>query len=120
REVTADWSAVAAQLAAGDVAAALRLYRGPLLPQSEAPEVARIRDDLHGWLRATVLASGGQELVVTWTQSRWGAGDLEMWHRQCALLPARSPLRPRAEAMVERLGTAPRRLPPRAPPAGGP
>jgi hypothetical protein len=102
-EVTSDWAAVAAQLAAGDVAAALRLYPGPLLPHSEAPEVVRLRDDLHGWLRAVVLADGGQQLVVNWTQSRWGVDDLEMWHRQCALLPARSPLRPRAEAMVERL-----------------
>jgi hypothetical protein len=102
-EVTSDWAAVAAQLAAGDLAAALKLYPGPLLPHSEAPEVARLRADLHGWLRALVLADGGQELVVNWTQSRWGADDLEMWHRQCALLPSRSPLRPRAEAMVERL-----------------
>ena len=104
-EVTSDWSAVAARLAAGDIATALRLYRGPLLPQSEAPEVTRLREDLHGWLRALVLADGGQELVVSWTQSRWGADDLEMWHRQCAVLPPRSPLRPRAEAMVERLDT---------------
>ena len=102
-EVTSDWAAVAARLAAGDLAGALRLYPGPLLPHSEAPEVVRLRADLHGWLRALVLADGGQELVVNWTQSRWGADDLEMWHRQCALLPPRSPLRPRAEAMVERL-----------------
>jgi GAF domain len=102
-EVTSDWAAVAARLAAGDLAGALRLYPGPLLPPSEAPEVVRLRSDLHGWLRALVLADGGQELVVNWTQSRWGADDLEMWHRQCALLPSRSPLRPRAEAMVERL-----------------
>jgi hypothetical protein len=102
-EVTSDWAAVAAKLAAGDVASALRLYRGPLLPPSEAPEVARLRQELHDWLRALVLADGGQELVVNWTQSRWGADDLEMWHRQCALLPPASPLRPRAEAMVERL-----------------
>ena len=104
-EVTSDWAAVAARLAAGDVPGALRLYRGPLLPPSEAPEVVRLRDDLHGWLRAMVLADGGHELVVSWTQSRWGADDLEMWHRQCDLLPSRSPLRPRAEAMVERLDT---------------
>jgi hypothetical protein len=102
-EVTSDWATVAAQLAAGDLAAALKRYPGPLLPPSEAPEVVRLRADLHGWLRALVLADGGQELVVNWTQSRWGADDLEMWHRQCALLPSRSPLRPRAEAMVERL-----------------
>ena len=102
-EVTSDWATVAARLAAGDLAGALKLYPGPLLPHSEAPEVVRLRADLHGWLRALVLADGGQELVVNWTQSRWGADDLEMWHRQCALLPSRSPLRPRAEAMVERL-----------------
>jgi GAF domain len=102
-EVSSDWAAVAAQLAAGDLAGALKLYPGPLLPPSEAPEVTRLRADLHGWLRALVLADGGQELVVNWTQRRWGADDLEMWHRQCALLPSRSPLRPRAEAMVERL-----------------
>jgi hypothetical protein len=102
-EVTSDWAAVATRLAAGDLAGALKLYPGPLLPHSEAPEVVRLRSDLHGWLRALVLADGGQELVVNWTQSRWGADDLEMWHRQCALLPPRSPLRPRAEAMVERL-----------------
>ena len=108
-EVTSDWAAVAARLAAGDVAGALRLYRGPLLPQSEAPGVVRLRDDLHGWLRAMVLAGRGHELVVSWTQSRWGAGDLEMWHRQCDLLPSRSPLRPRAEAMVERLDSEYRR-----------
>jgi hypothetical protein len=102
-EVTSDWAVVAARLAAGDLAGALKLYPGPLLPPSEAPEVVRLRADLHGWLRALVLADGGQELVVNWTQSRWGADDLEMWHRQCTLLPSRSPLRPRAEAMVERL-----------------
>jgi hypothetical protein len=102
-EVTSDWAAVAARLASGDLAGALNLYPGPLLPPSEAPEVVRLRADLHGWLRALVLSGGGQELVVNWTQSRWGADDLEMWHRQCALLPSRSPLRPRAEAMVERL-----------------
>ena len=44
-----------------------------------------------------VLADGGQELVVNWTQSRWGADDLEKRHRQCDRLPSRSPLRPRAE-----------------------
>lgn len=102
-DISSDWAAVSAQLAAGDVAGALRLYRGPLLPHSEAPGVVRQRDDLHGWLRAMILADGRQELLVSWTQSRWGADDLEMWRRQCAVLPATSPLRPRAEATAERL-----------------
>jgi hypothetical protein len=102
-EVSSDWAAVSARLAAGDVPGALRLYHGPLLPPSEAPGIVRQRQDLHDWMRATILADGRQELLVSWTQSRWGADDLEMWRRQCAILPATSPLRPRAEATAERL-----------------
>jgi hypothetical protein len=102
-EVRSDWAAVAARLAAGDVPGALRLYHGPLLPPSEAPGVARQRQDLHEWMRAAILADGRQELLISWTQSRWGADDLEMWRRQCAILPATSPLRPRAEATTRRL-----------------
>jgi hypothetical protein len=102
-EVSSDWAAVTARLAAGDVPGALRLYHGPLLPQSEAPAVARQRQELHEWMRAAILADGRQELLINWTQSRWGADDLEMWRRQCAILPATSPLRPRAEATASRL-----------------
>jgi len=101
--VSSDWAAVSALLAAGDVAGALHAYQGPLLPHSEAPGVAQRRADLHDWLRAMVLADGRQDLLVDWTQHQWGSGDLEMWRRQCAVLPAASPLRPRAEATADRL-----------------
>ena len=43
-DVSSDWVAVSALLAAGDVTAALRGYHGPLLPPSEAPGVVRQRD----------------------------------------------------------------------------
>jgi hypothetical protein len=102
-DVSSDWAAVSALLAAGDVTTALRGYHGPLLPPSEAPGVVRQRGDLHDWLRAMILADGRHELLVSWTQSRWGAEDLPMWQRQCAVLPASSPLRPRAEAAAARL-----------------
>jgi len=102
-EVSSDWAAVTARLAAGDIPGALRLYQGPLLPQSEAPAVVRQRRDLHDWMRAMILVDGRQELLVNWTQSRWGADDLEMWRQQCVILPATSPLRPRAQAAASRL-----------------
>ena len=86
-EVTSDWAAVSAQLAAGNLAEALRLYRGPLLPHSEAPGVAELRTDLDRALRSAILASGQPEFLVSWTRSRWGADDLEMWQRLCAVLP---------------------------------
>jgi len=102
-EVTSDWSAVSAQLAAGDLAEALRLYRGPLLPRSQAPGVAELRADLDRALRAAILASGQPRFLVAWTRSRWGADDLEMWQRLCAVLPASSPLRPFAAATAAKL-----------------
>ena len=102
-EVTSDWSAVSAQLAAGDLAEALRLYRGPLLPRSQAPGVAELRADLDRALRAAILASDQPRFLVAWTRSRWGADDLEMWQRLCAVLPATSPLRPFAAATAAKL-----------------
>jgi len=102
-EVTSDWVAVSAQLAAGDLAEALRHYRGPLLPRSEAPGVAELRGDLDRALRAAILASGQPEFLIGWTRSRWGADDLEMWQRLCAVLPASSPLRPFAAATAAKL-----------------
>ena len=102
-EVTSDWSAVSAQLAAGDLAEALRQYRGPLLPRSEAPGVVELRGDLDRALRAAILASGQPEFLIRWTRSRWGADDLEMWQRLCAVLPRSSPLRPFAAATAAKL-----------------
>jgi hypothetical protein len=102
-EVKADWAAVEAQLVAGDVAGAVRLYRGPLLPHSQAPGVVEQREDLERWLRGAILADGSADLLVSWTRTRWGADDLEMWQRQCAVLPASSPLRSLAGAAVAKL-----------------
>lgn len=102
-EVQSDWAQVSARLAAGDLAGALKLYRGPLLPHSEAPGVAEQREDLQRWLRTAILADTRPEYMVSWTRTRWGSRDLEMWQRQCDLLPAGSPLLPPAEATVAKL-----------------
>lgn len=98
-----DWQAVGAHLAAGRVRDAVRAYAGPLLPQSEAPGVVERREALDRQLRAAILAAGEPDLMVAWTRSRWGAGDLEMWQRQAVALPASSPLRPMAAAEATRL-----------------
>jgi hypothetical protein len=84
---------------------ALRLYRGPLLPQSTSPGVERRRDALQNQLRAAVLAGGEPDLMVAWTRSRWGADDLPMWQQQSHALAASSPLRPLAAAEARRLAT---------------
>jgi len=101
--VASDWAAVSAQLAAGNLAEALRLYRGPLLPRSEAPGVVELRGDLHRSVRAAILAAGRPEFLLSWTRTRWGADDLEIWQRLYAVLPALSPLRPLAAATAAKL-----------------
>ena len=102
-EVHSDWTAVAEALADGDVGEAVRRYRGPLLPQSDAPGIRRYRDQLERQLRSAVLGSARIEVLSSWTRSRWGADDLPAWRVQLALLPADSPLRPLALAEVARL-----------------
>ncbi|HEY7718987.1 MAG TPA: GAF domain-containing protein [Pedococcus sp.] len=102
-ELTGDWLAVEAQLAAGAVAPALRLYRGPLLPASSAPGVVRLRDALAAGLRHAVLRSGEPDLMSSWTRAAWGADDYEMWTSQLAALGPRSPLRPLVAGQLARL-----------------
>lgn len=102
-EVTSDWSAVQAQLAVGDVAGAVRSYRGPVLPRSVAPGVCRIRDGVQSGLREAVLRSGRPELMSQWTSSSWGADDYEMWQVQSQALDPRSPLLPLVRGQLHRL-----------------
>jgi hypothetical protein len=102
-DTESDWGSVGAHLAAGRVRDALQSYKGPLLPGSEAPVVVTLREVLEGRVRGAVLASGEPDLMVGWTRSRWGAGDLEMWERQVETLPVTSPLFSVAEAEVGRL-----------------
>jgi len=102
-EVTADWLAVEAHLAVGAVGAALRAYRGPLLPASTAPGVARLRENVEASLRQAVLGSGEPDLMSTWTRSAWGADDYVMWQAQLKALAATSPLRPLAIGQLARL-----------------
>ncbi len=102
-EVKSDWTAVSAQLAAGHLTEAVRLYRGPLLPHSEAPGVAELRADLDRGLRAALLTTSQPECLVSWTRNRWGASDLAIWRRLCAVLAPDSPLRPIAAATAAKL-----------------
>jgi hypothetical protein len=102
-ELTADWLTVEAHLATGAVAAAMRTYRGPLLPASTAPGVVRLRDYVQASLRQAVLDSREPDLMSTWTRSAWGADDYEMWRAQLETLGPHSPLRPLAAGQIARL-----------------
>lgn len=102
-QLTADWLTVEAHLARAETAAAVRRYRGPLLPASVAPGVVRLRENLEASLRQAVLDSAEPDLMSTWTRSSWGADDYQMWQAQLASLGPRSPLRPLAAGQLARL-----------------
>lgn len=101
--VAADWLAVQAMLAAGDVRGAARAYRGPLLPRSVAPGVARLRADMEESLRRAILRSGAPDLMSAWTRSSWGADDYQMWQAQRTAIEAGSPLSPLIDGQIARL-----------------
>ncbi|MBB2891524.1 GAF domain-containing protein [Flexivirga oryzae] len=102
-EITSDWLAVQAHLTVGDVAAAMRGYRGPVLPRSVAPGACRVRDSVQSALREAVLRSAQPELMSQWTRSSWGADDYQMWLMQSQTLDRHSPLLPMVQGQLHRL-----------------
>lgn len=101
--VAGDWLAVEAQLAAGDLRAAMKGYGGPVLPRSTAPGVVRLREGLAASLRQALLRSGAAELMSAWTRSGWGRDDYEMWVAQRSAVPASAPMRALVEGQIARL-----------------
>ena len=98
-----DWLGVEAHLAAGDVASAMRAYRGPLLPRSVAPGVVRLRESIEGDVRTAILRSGRADLMSAWTRSASGADDYEMWRAQARVRGPGSPLMPLVQNQIQRL-----------------
>jgi hypothetical protein len=102
-EVAGDWLGVEAKVLAGDVAGAMRSYRGPLLPRSTSPGVVRLRDEIASTLRSAVLRSGVPDLMSAWTRSSWGSDDYAMWTAQRDAVGPRSPLLPLILGQISRL-----------------
>ena len=101
--VTTDWTAVEAQLAAGDLRSAVRGYRGPLLPRSSAPGIERVRGDLEAGLRQALVRSRQADLMAAWTRSAWGRDEYEMWSAQREVVGRTSPMLPLIEGQLARL-----------------
>ncbi|WP_261994200.1 GAF domain-containing protein [Streptomyces sp. t39] len=99
--VEADFDTVTRRLAAGALTGALGAYAGPLLPQSRAPAVSRLRDRLADGLRAALVARGDPALLADWAYSAWGGEDLPVWRALAAALPCsqRAPALARAAAL---------------------
>ena len=87
----------------GAVRDAAEAYPGPLLPGSEAPCIARARDELEGWLRQAVITSGDADTLWEWVRSSSGASDLLAWQRLLAAVEYTDPRRSQAVARTRAL-----------------
>lgn len=101
--VEADFLGVSQALERGAIADAVRAYRGPLLPESDAPGVARMRDRLANQMRAALLTRRDPDLLAAWTRTAWGDEDLQAWEALLTLLPESSPRRALAAVRVGQL-----------------
>lgn len=119
RTVLSDVMAVRGALGRGDIAEALRLYRGPVLPDSLAPGVSDIREATDARVREAVLRSGDVRLLQRWAATPAGRDDPRVWGALAAGFPQGSPAAVRARAhlglLESRFGIAATRLqPPRS------
>ncbi|MBA0052589.1 GAF domain-containing protein [Streptomyces sp. AJS327] len=101
--LTLDCDLLTEALRAGDLAAALAVYRGPPLPCSEAPGVLRLRGALEDRLRRAVLSARDRAPLETWVRTPWGESDLAAWEALLVRSPETDPLRGTLAARVTEL-----------------
>ncbi|MEU1117946.1 MULTISPECIES: GAF domain-containing protein [unclassified Streptomyces] len=85
--VECDVDVVERRLGAGAVTAAAAAYTGPLLPQSQAPALVRMRRRLADQVRAALVDRNDPDLLADWVRAPWGDDDLTVWRALAALRP---------------------------------
>jgi transcriptional regulator of acetoin/glycerol metabolism len=95
----------------GSVAEALRRYRGPLLPQSQAPGIEDERRRVEQQVRAGLISTAHPMLLERWLRTPWGRDDRQLW--QLLARTGHEPIRSIAVAEARRLAG------PSAPPVMG-
>jgi len=96
--IEADWLEASRLVAAGQPREALRAYRAPLLPASEAPEIVEARALLEESLRRSILTTADPKLLSAWLAHPSGADDLAAARALVAVLPCGDPRRAAATA----------------------
>jgi GAF domain-containing protein len=98
-----DLAAIQQLLHDGKAREAAQRYTGRLLPRSEAPGIAELRDELEGWMRRSVLAADDADTLWPWLATPSGEEDIHAWKRFLANLPHEDGRRGLAGARLERL-----------------
>ncbi|MFF1382310.1 GAF domain-containing protein [Arthrobacter sp. NPDC058288] len=84
---------------------ALEIYRGAVLPRSEAPGIVELRDRVSSLLREAVLTDGSADALLKYAELPEAKDDVDVRLAALKLLPARSPKRAAVVADLERLET---------------
>jgi transcriptional regulator of acetoin/glycerol metabolism len=82
---------------------ALEIYRGSVLPRSEAPGITELRNRVSSLLREAVLTDGSAESLLKYAQLPEARDDVDVRVAALRLLPPRSPKRAAVVADLERL-----------------
>lgn len=98
---TLDAQACEEAIAAGNLRAALELYRGPLLERSDAPGIREMRLYLEERLRQSVLHSGDADTLLPLAETL--KDDLELWQALHAVLPTSDVRLPLVRAQLHRV-----------------
>ena len=85
---------------------ALAAYAGPVLPASESPGTAHLRETVRAQLRESLLAGASVDTLLAFARTSDGADDVEVWLACLRLLPPRSPRRSAIVARLEELDAA--------------
>lgn len=97
----ADFLELREDLERGNLHRALELYRGPLLPESQAPGIEALRCELEEALRSRVLRARDPGLLYALAQRL--EDDLELWEAALETLPPHDSRYPATLAQVRRL-----------------
>lgn len=82
---------------------ALEIYRGAVLPRSEAPGVIKLRNKVSSLLREAVMTDGSAESLLRYAELPEARDDVGIRRAALRLLPPRSPKRAAVVADLERL-----------------
>lgn len=82
---------------------ALEIYKGGLLPRSEAPGVVQLRDRVSHLLREALLSDGSVDSLLKYAELPEAKYDVDLRLAVLKLLPPRSPKRAAVVADLERI-----------------
>ncbi|WP_394551584.1 GAF domain-containing protein [Agromyces sp. MMS24-JH15] len=107
RPLDLDATEVVRLIGRGALRRAFEQYRGPVLPESDAPGIVDLRAEVAGRLRESMRQDASPDLLFAYAE-REATDDAEVWRELLEILPPRSRRRASVVAHLERLDLAAR------------